>query len=149
VILDGVRITGNIGAIIRSAVALGAAGTVLVDSGLASAYDRRVIRASRGLSFAHPVVLATREDVAALLASSSATLVSITGEATAPLAGLARIPGRVALLFGGERAGASAGLDALAARRFAIPMTPGVESLNVSTAAAIALYARTLGRRCD
>lgn len=143
VILDGVRITGNIGAIIRTATALGAAGTVLINSGLVSAFDRRIIRASRGLIFEHPVVLATRTDVDVMLQRSNATLVAVTGSGTDAIRGLSDVPGRVALLLGSERAGVSPGLNALAAKRFTIPMVQGVESLNVSAAAAIALHERT------
>lgn len=145
VILDGVRLPGNIGAITRSAAALGAAGIVLVDSGLTSIWDRRLIRASRGLLFALPIVQATRAEVAAFAAETSLILVGLAAGAAAPLTGLSQLPDRLALLLGGEREGASAELTALCARQFAIPTDPDVESLNVSVAGAIALYER--GRR--
>lgn len=145
VILDGVRLAGNIGAIIRSAAALRAGGVVLVDSGLSTPYDRRLIRASRGLVFTVPVVVATSAQVRGFLRTTDITLVGLTATAATSLAEVPDIPGRVALLLGGERTGASDELSALADRTCAIPITPGIDSLNVSVAGAIALYER--GRR--
>ena len=63
VVLDGVRIVGNIGAIVRSAFALGASGVVLCGSELESVMDRRLVRASRGYVFSLPVVLATESEL--------------------------------------------------------------------------------------
>lgn len=145
VVLDGVRITGNIGAIVRSAGALGASGVVLVDSGLSSAYDRRLIRASRGLVFSLPVVLAAREQVASCLRAERMPLLGLDATAAAHLDRIGRHRGRAAILLGSERFGASDVLDAVTTERFAVPMTAGVESLNVSVAAALALYARRRG----
>lgn len=147
VILDGVRLAGNIGAITRTAAALGGAGIAVIESGLASVYDRRLIRSSRGLVFALPVVLASRGEMHRFLRDASATLVSLAADATTPLTELATVPGRVALLLGSERTGASHELDALATHRYAVPMSHGVESLNVSVAGALALYVRGTATR--
>lgn len=144
VILDGVRLAGNIGAITRTAAALGAAGIALLDSGLVSVHDRRLTRASRGLNFSFPIVPAARRAVLDLVRTTSATLVSLTPHAANPLSELAAVPGRVALLLGSERRGPSRVLDDEAAERFRVPMRLGVESLNVSVAGAIALYERSV-----
>ncbi len=141
-ILDGVRLTGNIGALTRTAAAFDAAGIVLVNSGLISVYDRRLIRASRGLVFSLPVVTASRHDVPAFLVESDATLVALSVQAVDPVAGLANLPGRVAVLLGSERTGASPQLEAAATHRFSVPINAAVESLNVSVAGALALYER-------
>ncbi|GEK79428.1 RNA methyltransferase [Agrococcus baldri] len=142
VVLDGVRLVGNIGAIIRSASARGAAGVVLVDPGPVAVHDRRVVRASRGLVFALPVVIADRDDLRRFLQSSDIPLVSLTATAAVPLAGLAAVPRRVTLLLGGERRGSSRELEDLAEHRFAVPMASAVESLNVSVVGALALFVR-------
>jgi len=52
-------------------------------------------------------------------------------------------PDRCALLFGTEGPGLSPEWLAVADVRVRIPMQPGVDSLNVATAAAIAFYAST------
>jgi tRNA G18 (ribose-2'-O)-methylase SpoU len=58
------------------------------------------------------------------------------------------LPDRLALLFGTEGAGLSRKALASAARSVVIPMEHGVDSLNVATAAAVALWAvRTADRR--
>jgi tRNA G18 (ribose-2'-O)-methylase SpoU len=49
--------------------------------------------------------------------------------------------GKVALLLGGEGPGLSAGIVAASGQRATIPMAPPVESLNVTVAGAILLYA--------
>jgi TrmH family RNA methyltransferase len=56
--------------------------------------------------------------------------------------GDAPIPPRSVLAFGGERHGLGSQLLAAARLRVAIPMRPGVSSLNLATAVAVLLYAR-------
>lgn len=145
VVLDGVRIAGNIGAIARTACALGAAGMVLVDSGLQTVLDRRLIRASRGLVLAMPVVLTSRAECADFIRREGLTAVSLSAEAAEPLSAIRDAPDRLALILGSERGGVSPELHTLTARGYAIPMTPNVESLNVSVAAGIALYEHQTG----
>lgn len=147
VVLDGVRIIGNIGAIARTACALGAAGVIVVDSGLRTVLDRRLIRASRGLVFAIPIVLTSRAACADFIQREGLTAVSLSAEAAEPLSAIRAAPDRLAVVLGGERGGVSSELDTLAAHGYAIPMTPSVESLNVSVAAGIALYEHQSGRR--
>lgn len=145
VVLDGVRIVGNIGAITRTACALGAAGVVLLDSGLRTTLDRRLVRASRGLVFATPVVLARRAECIDFIRQERLTVAALSADAAAPLSTIRRVEERLALVLGGERDGVSPDLAAVATRHYAIPMTPRAESLNVSVAAGIALYERGLG----
>ncbi|WP_125098933.1 TrmH family RNA methyltransferase [Leucobacter chromiireducens] len=141
-VLDGVRIPGNIGAILRSACAFGSAGVVLLESGLTSIYDRRLIRASRGLVFTIPVLTSTRDDLAEFLQAERIPLAALTADATDSLEAINQVPARVAILMGSERTGPSDALHAQATYRYGVPMMPGVESLNVSVAAGIALHER-------
>jgi tRNA G18 (ribose-2'-O)-methylase SpoU len=140
VVLDGVQLVGNIGAITRTACALGAAGLVLVDSGLRTNLDRRLVRASRGLVFAIPVILASRGEFSDYARREQIPLACLSADAPEPLSAIGAVPERLALVMGSERRGISDGLLAHASYRYSIPMTPDVESLNVSVAAAIALY---------
>jgi RNA methyltransferase, TrmH family len=66
-------------------------------------------------------------------------LVAIDPEG-APLRAAA-LPPRAILAFGSERRGLGADLHARADLRLAIPMRPGVSSLNLATAVAVTLYA--------
>lgn len=141
-VLDGVKIVGNIGAIVRTSYALGAGGIVLVDSDLASIADRRLVRASRGYVFSLPVVLASREEAAGYFRESRLRLVSFDAGGELPVDGLGGMDGRVALVFGSEKSGASGEFEGVSASTVAIPMIPAAESLNVSVSAGIALHER-------
>jgi TrmH family RNA methyltransferase len=140
VVLDGVRLAGNIGAIVRTAVAFDAAGVVLIDSGLTTPLDRRLVRASRGLVFALPVLLADPDALLAHLARTVTPLVGMSAHAGQPLSDLASLPGPAAIVMGSERRGASSALDAHTTAWYRIDTNPQVESLNVSVATALALY---------
>ncbi|NDR54685.1 MULTISPECIES: TrmH family RNA methyltransferase [unclassified Actinomyces] len=144
-ILDGVRIVGNIGAIARSAYAFGAAGIVLVGSGLASIADRRLIRASRGYVFSVPVALMDWPQVQALIADftrAGGHVAAVDAGATGSLDRLSAWEGRLALILGAETTGLTPQARALAQAAVSIPMNPAVESLNVSVAAGVLLHRR-------
>ncbi|HIY65198.1 MAG TPA: NshR/TsnR family 23S rRNA methyltransferase [Candidatus Agrococcus pullicola] len=145
-VLDGVRMLGNVGAITRTARAFGAAGVVVLESGLSTALDRRLIRASRGLVFTIPVVLATRERFIHFNEQERLSLAQFCADAPDSLHDIGRVRERLALVLGSERDGVSEEIGSLTTRRYAIPMEPGVESLNVSVAAGIALHARSASR---
>ncbi|MCK6067267.1 MULTISPECIES: TrmH family RNA methyltransferase [Microbacterium] len=142
VVLDGVRLMGNVGAVIRSARAFDAAGVVLLDSGVPTVVDRRLVRSSRGTVFAMPVVLADAGELQRCLDRADIPVASLSARAPAPLSEAGLVDRRLALLMGSERRGASARMEEGAALRFHVPVSPAVESLNVSVAAAIALYER-------
>lgn len=142
VVLDGVRLVGNIGAITRTSVGFGAAGMVLLNSGLRNVFDRRLIRASRGLVFALPIVLATLDELTEYLRSERISVGTLTAHATEALESACGVAERMAIVLGSERHGVSEEIDTIASHRYAIPMSPEIESLNVSVSAGIALYER-------
>ncbi len=57
-----------------------------------------------------------------------------------------RLPAGAILVFGSERRGLSQELRARAGRCLALPMRPGVSSLNLASAVAVVLYAWRLGQ---
>lgn len=141
VVLDGIGISGNIGAIIRTSVAMAAGGIALVNTRAADLFDRRVIRASRGLLFALPLVTTTTEELIDFCSRHDRPLL-----VTAPAGqrSLDEIPSSqpAAMVFGAEKSGCSRQLADAATLRVTIPTTAAVESLNVAAAAAIALHSR-------
>jgi len=143
ILLDGVKIVGNVGAIVRTAFALGAAGIVLVDSDLSSIADRRLIRASRGYVFSLPIILASREEAVGYLRDNSIRLMTLDSAGDLTVDDLAGIRERLVLMFGSEKTGASGTFAGISADSVSIPMNPAAESLNVSVSAGIALHART------
>ena len=138
-VLDGVQDPGNVGTMIRTAFALGAAATVALD-GTADVRSPKVSRGSMGALFRHPVAAASFEEFVAwgrdrslyylVAAMDGAALRSARREGEPP----------VALVVGSEGHGARPGWYTVGARRVAIPMRPGAESLNAAVAAGILLY---------
>ena len=144
VVLEQVGISGNAGAIIRTAAALGGAGMVLLDSTI-DVYDRRLIRASRGCAFSIPLVSAQRAPFITAIRHSARSLVVTAADATRTVDTLAKMDARLVIAFGSEKAGCSPELIAAADVSVRIPIQPTVESLNVAAAAAITLHHRYRG----
>jgi tRNA G18 (ribose-2'-O)-methylase SpoU len=141
-VLEGVGDHENLGALFRNAAALGVGG-VLLGPGCSDPLYRRSVRVSMGhvlrVPFTRFEVWPKGLDQLRALGFSVAAFTPRPG--SVPLRELReRVPGRVALMFGAEGQGLSE--DALAAADFAvrIPMPPGVDSLNIATAAAIGFY---------
>jgi RNA methyltransferase, TrmH family len=130
VLLEDPRHLGNLGACVRVAAAAGAAG-VLTTGGL-DPWHPDALRGSAGLHFALPVARVRRVDAGdrPILALDPA------GEPLRPGA----VPARAILAFGTERDGLSDELLARADARLALPMRPGVSSLNLATAVSAVLF---------
>jgi TrmH family RNA methyltransferase len=130
VLLEDPRHLGNLGAVVRVAAAAGAAG--VMTTGRQNPWHPDALRGSAGLHFALPVhhIRAVRTQGRELVAFDPA------GEPFEPEA----FPAAAVLAFGTERDGLSDELLAQAQRRVALPMSPGVSSLNLSTAVAATLY---------
>jgi TrmH family RNA methyltransferase len=141
VILDGVQDPGNVGTIVRTAFALGAAGVVCLP-GTAELTNPKTLRATMGALFRLPAVSAPEAEVAAWVAARGLRLV--TADAAGEPFDPARLPKPLALVLGNEGAGPRSAL-AVRAPRVAIPLAAGAESLNVAIAAGIFLYGATRG----
>lgn len=127
--LDGVQDPGNAGTIVRLAAAFDANGIALLP-GCADAFGPKAVRASAGAILTVPAVSCTAEE---LLASGWPIVAADTGgEIEDPPSC------RAILAFGSEGSGLSPAM-ANTARTIAIRMSPGMESLNVASAAAILL----------
>lgn len=141
-VLEGVGDHENLGALFRNAAALGVSG-VLLGPGCADPLYRRSVRVSMGHVLRVPFAPLTpwpgglsmlRDNGFRVLALSPRAGALGLREATA--AG-----GKLALVVGSEGPGLTdEAIDASDAA-VRIPMTDGVDSLNVATAAAIAFYA--------
>ncbi|MER7697351.1 MULTISPECIES: NshR/TsnR family 23S rRNA methyltransferase [unclassified Streptomyces] len=142
VLLDGVKIVGNIGAIVRTAFALGASGIVLVDSDLGTIADRRLIRASRGYVFSLPIVLVSREEALQFVKNGGMRPVVFEADGDLTVGDLGGVEERVVLMFGSEKTGPSGEFSGIVTESVSIPMNPAAESLNVSVSAGIALHGR-------
>jgi tRNA G18 (ribose-2'-O)-methylase SpoU len=143
VVLEDVNNHTNVGAIIRSASALGI-DALLLDPASCDPLYRRSLRISMGeaLSLPHTRLEALPEGLAPLRAAGF-RLIALTPDADATdIAEIPHGPGdRLALMLGTEGPGLSASALAHADVRARIPLAAGVDSLNVAAAAAIAFYA--------
>lgn len=149
VVLEDLADHTNVGAIFRSVAALGA-DAVLLTPACADPLYRRAVRVSMGAVLqvpwarlpdwrsAGPMIREAGYELAAFaLHEDAEDLAEFVSD----------LPGKLALLFGTEGAGLSTRALASSTRRVVIPMEHEVDSLNVATAAAVALWAvRTADR---
>src|SRR5512134_228951 len=133
-VLDAVQDPGNVGTLLRTAFALGAAGAVLL-KGTADLANPKVVRGAMGASFRLPAVAAEVAEFASWAAREHLTVWTAATDGT-PL-GRGSTPERLALVVGNEGAGVSDAVRALARQQVAIPLARGAESLNVAVAAGI------------
>jgi tRNA G18 (ribose-2'-O)-methylase SpoU len=143
VALEGTANHDNLGGIFRAAAALADRPAVLLDPTCCDPLYRKAIRVSMGHALRVPFArLAPWPSGLAGLADAGFETIALTTDAGAEdIAGLQPHPGRKpALLLGAEGGGLSPAAAAMARRRVRIAMTSGVDSLNVVTAAAIALH---------
>jgi tRNA G18 (ribose-2'-O)-methylase SpoU len=144
-VMEAVNDHTNIGAIFRSAAALGMDG-VLLSPSCADPLYRRSVKVSMGAVFSVPYArLADWPSGLDSVREAGFSLLALTPDADA----LAleevepRRLRRAALLLGAEGGGLTRGALSAAETRVRIPMAHGVDSLNVGAAAAVAFYAVT------
>lgn len=140
-VLDRVQDPGNMGTMIRTAVAAGYKAVMLI-KGCADIYSPKVLRATAGMIFDLPVLFAEDAGSAVDILHSLGLKVFVT-EPEAELAYYETDLSRgAALVIGNEGRGVSEELVALADERITLPMEGSVESLNAAVAAAILMYER-------
>jgi 23S rRNA (guanosine2251-2'-O)-methyltransferase len=133
-LLDGITDPQNVGAILRTAVAIGVRA-VVIPQRRGATLTPGVHRASAGLSFVAPV--ASPQNLASAIRDLKAHdfwVVAATGDADATDATAFDWPQRTALVLGSEGEGVSHLLRRDADFAVALPMDPRVESLNVGVA---------------
>ena len=128
VVLDGVQDPGNVGAICRTAAAAGAPAVAALP-GTADAYGPKAVRASAGNVFRLKVAKAQWKDLESLAGYGA------TAAGGAPLAE-APIESAGMIVLGSE----AHGLSRKDLKLVTVPLTEGVESLNVAAAAALILF---------
>ena len=147
VIVDRPASPGNLGTLIRSCDAFGAAGVIVTGHGV-DLYDPVTIRASVGSFFAVPcVALASHSDVAGWLAHvrrSFPSLRTVGTSAHAPV----RLrdyawPSEAAIVVGNETSGLSRAYREMCDDVVGIPMHGTATSLNAAVATSIVLYEST------
>jgi len=141
VVLEDVVDHTNVGAIFRSAAALGVDAIVLSPR-CADPLYRRSIKVAMGAVFSVPYArMEGWYDGLAELSDAGFTTVALTpAEDAVEIEDAVRGLDKVALLMGSEGPGLSRRWMETAARRAVIPMAAGIDSLNVAAATAVACY---------
>jgi TrmH family RNA methyltransferase len=153
-VLDAVQDPGNVGTLVRSAVAFGFDALLCLD-GTGDPWSAKAVRASAGMVFRLPVVATSAARATERLGALGVPILvaSSEGEPVGASLGTAREPGTsgarrgLALVVGNEGVGVRGEIRAVADSVVAVPMSGPAESLNVGIAGAVLMYdiARTRG----
>lgn len=137
-VLDGLQDPGNVGAIWRTADALGADGLILVNS-CADPFSPKTVRATMGACFRLPVYETEADALPGLLERSGLPLYAAALREDSVDVKTAQLS-RCAVVIGSEGRGVSPELLRLSEKTVKIPMRERCESLNAAVAAAIVLW---------
>ncbi|MDD2650591.1 MAG: RNA methyltransferase [Candidatus Cloacimonadales bacterium] len=133
--LDGIQDPGNMGTILRTALAAGIDG-VLISPESCDIMNPKVVRASLGAVFFCPIAYS---DIDYLQSSSHTIIASVLADSK-PIFKLTNIPQKKIIVIGSEAKGISPEIVKIAHEKIHIPMTNQIESLNAAISAAVILY---------
>jgi TrmH family RNA methyltransferase len=143
IVAAGVQDPGNLGTILRSAEAFGAAGIFLTE-GTVSPYNSKVLRGSAGSIFRLPFMQINSAELIPLLRARDVRLLATSSHHGTPLPQVSwSLP--LAIFVGNEGAGLSPDLTHQMDETLVIPQSAQVESLNAGVAASIVLYEAARG----
>ncbi|MBS4008912.1 MAG: RNA methyltransferase [Clostridium sp.] len=144
-VVDAVQDPGNLGTMLRSAVAAGAAGAVLLPGTVDSA-NPKTLRAAMGAHFVMPVVEAATAELLSELQLRRIPLVATAATATVAY-DLFDWSMPAAVVIGNEGAGISPLVAEAADAWVAIPLAAAVESLNAAVAMSVVFFEAARQRR--
>ncbi len=144
VVLEGVQDPGNIGAVLRTARAMGYDGVYLLP-GCADPCGPRAVRASMGAVFQIPVSETDYGEVEELKQRGVELYAAALGEDSTDIRRTEY--GRFAVCIGSEGSGLSEHLMRMCCRCIRIPMESSCESLNAAVAAGIIMWESVRGQK--
>jgi TrmH family RNA methyltransferase len=143
IVAAGLQDPGNLGTILRSAEAFGAAG-IFLTQGTVSPYNSKVLRGSAGSIFRLPFMQINSAELIPLLRARAVRLLATSSHRGTPLPRVSwTLP--LAIFVGNEGAGLSSDLTHQMDETLVIPQSAQVESLNAGVAASILLYEAARG----
>ena len=137
-ILDGVQDPGNLGAILRSAVAFNIKNVILSKDSV-DLYNNKVLRSAQGMNFHLKVIREDLEIVINKLKDNGFTVYGTDVVNGIDIKDVQRV-GKYAIIMGNEGNGISEKVKALVDKNIYIDMNKNCESLNVAVSASIILY---------
>lgn len=132
-ILDGISDPGNMGTLLRTALALGYSAVAITPTS-SDPFNDKALRAAKGATFKLPIAQLSGEEINALLRSNRWNVYFADAKGQ-PMHEIESVP-PIALVLGNESHGVSAEIKRQA-KSIAIPMKHEMESLNVACAGAI------------
>ena len=137
-ILDNIQNPGNLGTIIRSAVAFNL-DTLILSNDCVDLYNDKTIRSSEGMLFKLNIL---RKDLNTFLTELKNNNYTIYGTdvINGSIVGEIKFPKKYAIIIGNEGKGLKSTLKNLVDQNIYIPMSPNAESLNAGIAASIIMY---------
>ena len=138
-VAEAVQDPGNLGTMIRAALAFGATGLVAT-AGSVDAFNPKVVRAAMGGLFGLPVVVGIKmEELVRRLKEENIRILALDPTAEKPFWEI-EMNQPLAFLFGNEGNGLSRQAAQLADELVSIPMTGDSESLNVAVSSGVVLF---------
>lgn len=136
-VLDNINDPGNLGTMLRTALALGWEGVFILGN-CADPYNDKALRAAKGATFKLPLAFGAIEDLKKLAENEAYQIfvANIQGNSPEKL----QVPNNMLLVMSNETHGVSPEVATLG-QSIAIPMQGNMESLNVSVASGILMYA--------
>jgi TrmH family RNA methyltransferase len=138
VVLEGVEKPGNLGAVLRTADAVGANGLIAADP-RTDLFNPNTVRASVGTVFTVPIAAATSEAAIAYLRTAGIRIIAARTDATAEYTSV-DLTGPLAIALGSEADGLTGAWSSQSVTAVRLPMRGFADSLNVSITAAVLLY---------
>ncbi len=135
-VMDGIADPGNMGTLLRTALALGWQGAWIMNN-CVDPYNDKVLRAARGATFRLPFRMGEWEDLIEFTAKNKLQLLAADLEGASPAA--IGAGGPKALVLSNEAQGLSVEARAYC-KQVTVPMKGDVESLNVAIAGGILMY---------
>ena len=134
-VLDRISIPGNVGTLLRTALAFGFNTVFCIDC--ADPYSEKVLRASSGIQFKLNIIELSTEEFLKIVGELNSTLFIADLNGTPEF----KIQNeKFGLVLGNEGVGASAEIKKIPHKIVTIPMRPACESLNVAVAGGILMY---------
>lgn len=137
-VVESIEKPGNLGTMLRTAEAAGAAGVIVADP-TTDPFNPNVVRASLGTLFTVPLAVTSSAEAITTLRTHGIRLMATTPAGAIPHHA-ADLTGAVAIVVGSEQYGLSDAWLAAADERIVIPMPGSVDSLNAAMAAGIVLF---------
>lgn len=137
-LLDGIQDPGNLGTIIRSAVAFHI-DTIILGNGTVDLYNSKVIRGSQGMIFHTNIIKLDLLDIIPSLKQNEYKIIGTKVTHGKSLKTIDKFE-KFAIIMGNEGNGMSDTISELTDFNIYIDMNPDCESLNVGVATSIILY---------